>query len=75
MDSTEGVCVIGRAMRDLSEPYKTPLVELVNTPFSAGGRSADEVFKIMNEAGLRSSATAVTRHRKGTCSCSRKANP
>lgn len=74
MDYVEGVCVIGRVMRDLPEPYKTPLVELVNTPHSAGGKSADEVFKIMNEAGLRSSATAVTRHRKGTCACLRKAN-
>lgn len=74
MDYVEGVCVIGRAMRDLPEPYKTPLVELVDTPFANGGKSADEVFKIMNEAGLRSSSTAVTRHRRGTCACLRKAN-
>lgn len=72
IETSAGVCVIGRAMRDLPDPYKSSLVTLIDTPYSEGGKSADEVFLIMNEAGLRSSATAVTRHRRGMCACRRK---
>lgn len=68
---SENVCLIGRAMRDLAEPYRTALERLISTPYARGGESDAEVAKIMIEAGIRSSETSVGRHRRGVCACIR----
>lgn len=58
------VCVIGRALRDLPEPYRGALDSLVSST-----RSADEVAVVMAEAGLRGSASAIRLHRRDQCVC------
>lgn len=65
-------CVIGRALTELAEPYRTALRDIVYRPWTDGGLTADEVAIVMMESGLRGSATAVTRHRRGTCVCNLK---
>lgn len=62
-------CVIGRLIQELPATYADTLRTLVMTPAKQGGSSADEVAARIAAAGLNGSATAVTRHRNGTCSC------
>lgn len=62
-------CVIGRALADLPDPYKAALQTLINSRFSEGGYTDDQVAARMRSAGLRSSATSVRQHRRGFCSC------
>lgn len=62
-------CVIQQNLNNLAEPYKTALQTLITTPYKDGGYTADEVGARLKAAGLPGSATTVTRHRNGTCSC------
>lgn len=62
-------CVIARTINDLPDPYRSTLTNLVDTPATKGGVSADEIGARLRAAGLPGSATAVTRHRLGTCTC------
>lgn len=64
-------CVIGQHCRDLPEPYRSRVTALINLPVSQGGMSADQVGQELYLAGLRGSASAVTRHRLQRCSCYR----
>lgn len=68
----EPVCGIGRTIKELPEPYSTALRGLISNPWAEGGLSADEVAAVMLEAGLKSSPSAVTRHRRNTCGCRTK---
>lgn len=67
-------CVIGQAMTDLPEPYGSALQQIIDRPWKDGGLTEFEVAIVMNEAGLRSSATSVSRHRRGLCVCRMKGN-
>ena len=64
------LCSIGRYLRDIPEPYNTPLRQLLAGDSRSGGISADIAAKTMREAGLKTSATAIRLHRARTCICS-----
>lgn len=66
---SEELCVIGRHLRDVPEPYKTVLAGLLAGDGFHGGHSADLVAKTMREAGLKASATTIRLHRAKTCIC------
>lgn len=68
----EARCGIGRTIKELPEPYSTALRGIISNPWAEGGLSADEVASVMLEAGLKSSPSAVTRHRRNTCGCRTK---
>lgn len=63
-------CTVGRYLRDIPDPYRTILVDLMADDGHHGGLSADRLAKLMREAGLKTSATAIRLHRAGTCVCS-----
>lgn len=58
------VCHIADTLGNLAEPYSSALENLLS-----GDMSADIVASAMRKAGLRSSASAITRHRRGVCCC------
>ena len=63
-------CIIGRSIRDIPDPYKTALQNIVALPWGDGGFTDAQVAQAMKAAGLRSSETSVRRHRRGFCTCS-----
>ena len=68
--SNESLCIIGRYLCSVPDPYKTVLANLLANDGFNGGPSADQLAKIMREAGLKASATAIRLHRAKTCVCS-----
>lgn len=67
-------CGVAKAIDGLQGKYRVALDNLIHTPYLMGGKSADEVFAIMTDAGISTSASAITRHRRKACSCARKEN-
>jgi hypothetical protein len=63
------LCIVGQALAGIPDGYWSALDRLVNLPWNEGGVSADEVAMIMHQSGLRGSPTAITRHRRGLCTC------
>lgn len=70
--SSTNLCVIGKAIEDLESPYRDALVQMVETPWVDGGLSDLELEGVMRGAGLRSSQTSVSRHRRRLCVCATK---
>jgi hypothetical protein len=66
------LCVIGRYLTDLDEPYGSALQKIVNQDFADGGLTEFAVAMVMNEAGLKGSPTSVLRHRRKLCICQKK---
>lgn len=62
-------CVIAAALLSVSGQHLEALSDIVDRPFTEGGLTSDRAAVVMKQAGLRSSASAVTRHRRGECSC------
>lgn len=65
-------CKVGRYILELEDPYKTALVNLVNTTHEDGGLSAERASERMRDAGLSVGATALRRHRERRCPCDRQ---
>jgi hypothetical protein len=61
---TGRLCVIGRNLADLPDPYKTALRELIT-----GTASGLVVAARMKSAGLGGSEKSVQIHRRGLCGC------
>lgn len=66
------LCVIGRHLTDLDEPYSSALEQLVDRSWNDGGLTEFAVAQVMNEAGLKGSPTSVLRHRRRLCICQKK---
>jgi hypothetical protein len=62
-------CVIGRAIRDLPDPYGPALAGRINS-----NEPADGVAYSMRVAGVAGSASAIRLHRRGFCACPLKGN-
>lgn len=67
--ATEPACVIGRAIRELPEPYGPALAGRVNS-----NEPADDVAHSLRLAGVRGSASAIRLHRRDRCTCPPKGN-
>jgi hypothetical protein len=66
------LCVIGRPLVDLDEPYRSALQKIVDLTWPEGGLTEFGVAQAMNESGLPGSPTSVLRHRRGLCICQKK---
>lgn len=66
------LCVIGRHLVDLPDPYRSALQQIIDTGWAKGGLTEFGVAVVMNEAGLKGSPTSVLRHRRGLCICRKK---
>lgn len=64
-------CLIGRALVEVPQEYRSALERVVNTRWDEGGLTPEEAALVMNESGLKASATALTRHRRGLCLCTK----
>ena len=62
-------CKVGKVLASLDDPYKTALLNLLNTKFSDGGLADEHVAERLERAGFDIGATTVRTHRKGMCSC------
>ena len=62
-------CVVGKTFDATPESVRPQFREFVERPALQGGTSADFAAKLMREAKLKVSATAITRHRNQTCVC------
>jgi hypothetical protein len=62
-------CLVQKIIDGLDEPYKSKLRELVNTRYADGGLTETSLVKLMQHAGLACSATMMSRHRRGVCTC------
>lgn len=69
---TQKLCVIGRHLLDLDEPYRSALEKLVTSSWQDGGFTEFTVAQVMNESGLKGSPTSVLRHRRELCICQKK---
>lgn len=65
----KALCVIGRAIETVPVTHRAALERIVSQTFAEGGLGPDDAAILMLEAGLQSSASAITRHRRGVCSC------
>jgi hypothetical protein len=62
-------CIVKRTIDGLDEPYRSKLRDLVNTRWADGGLTETALSKLMQHAGLTCSATMLSRHRRGVCTC------
>ena len=59
-----GLCIIGRHLAELPEPYNTALLEMISSPLASV-----HVSNRLKAAGLGGSEKAVQRHRRAVCGC------
>ena len=62
-------CKVGRILETLEDPYKTALINLLDTEYDNGGLSAEQLEQRMKQAGLEVGATVLRRHRRKQCGC------
>ncbi len=62
-------CKVGRILADLQDPYKTALINLLDTLYADGGLADEALAARMNAAGLPVGAKTVYKHRRKQCTC------
>lgn len=63
------LCKVGKHVESLAEPYKSALVNLLDTPWANGGLSDEAIWERMKKADLPVGATVINRHRTKRCIC------
>jgi hypothetical protein len=64
-------CKILKIIMELEDPYRSAVVQMLNTRFMDGGLSDEKLSMKMKKAGLRVSWQVIYRHRSKICCCYR----
>jgi hypothetical protein len=71
MESKPFVCKLRAIIEALEDPYRSALLDLVESSPERGGLSANQLSAKVKKAGLSISSASIHRHRAKICPCER----
>lgn len=67
-------CAVGKILIELPEPYKSALRTQLETKYSEGGSTDEDIALRLRSAGLKAGASTINRHRRQKCICPTEEN-